>query len=218
MLTLLNKDFPEYYNLNRKVIVVNQLYNSDFPLTDWKSCAGCQVESYYFYRQCLDKEVFKVSIKGNEGIYVINHEKYVQQYSDKPGITFGGSCDYLLCSTNKVAFVDLTCSRPSYIEGRQVGSEFKEGKRSVAFKQLKDSIARLAVCPTIHTYLQNCVKKDAILALRKKEFVFDVDSSPELHMQAFMKMSSEQAKSGMIQDMGNGFSFIVNEYPNVYVW
>lgn len=216
MLALLNKDFPEYYNLNRRVIVDYQSYNSGFSLTDWKSCIDCQAKSYYFYRQCHEKVVLNVAV--SQRVDVINIENYFQQYNDKVEIASGGRCDFLLYSTNKVAFIDLTCSRPTFLEDHLVANRVRPGKRPIAFKQLKDSITKLSVCPTIDSFFQNCVEKVAILALRKKEFVFEVDPSPELHMQTFMRMSNEQAKSGIIQDMGNGFSFIVNEYPNVYVW
>ncbi len=216
MLELLNKDFPKYYNLNRKVIVERQSYDSDFPLNDWKSCTDCQAKSYYFYRQCLVKEVIRIAV--SQTIEVINIENYFQQYNDKQEIASGGCCDYLLYSNDKVAFIDLTCIRPKFIEEHLVDNRPNVGKRTVAYKQLKESISKLSVCPTIYSYFQNCVEKVAILALRKKEFVFDANRSPELYMQAFMKMASEQTKSGMIQDMDNGFSFIVNEYPNVYCW
>lgn len=216
MLELLLKDFPDHYKLIRKVGVENKSFDSNFSLTDLKSCVDCHNKTNYFYRQCMDQKVFSVST--NEKVDVINHEKYIQQYSDKSEIASGGCCDYLLSSTNKVAFVDLTCTRPSYIDGHRVGIEFREGKRSVAFKQLKDSIDRLSVCPTIYTHIQHCVKKDAILALRKKEFIFESEKSPETHMQSFMKMASEQSKYGIVQDMGNGFSFAVYEYPKVYIW
>lgn len=216
MLALLNKDFPEYYNLNRKVVVEYQSYDSSFPLTDSKSCIDCQANSHYFYRQCYEKVVLNVAV--SQRVDVISIENYFQQYNDKVEIASGGRCDFLLYSTDKVAFIDLTCSRPAFVEDHLVANRPKPGKRSIAFKQLKDSITKLSVCPAIDSFFQNCVEKVAILALRKKEFVFEVDSSPELHMQTFMKMSNEHARSGVIQDMGNGFSFIVYEYPNVYVW
>ena len=213
MLTLLKKDFPDYYRLTRRILVECKTYVSDFSLTDWKSCNDCQSHTKYFYLQC-DKEVLRIAT--SKGINVINLEDYFQQYSDKKEIVSGGCCDLLLYEAEKVAFIDLTCTRPVYIDNHIVDKKFKEGKRPVAFKQLKDSIAKLSVCPTISTYLQKCIEKVAILALRKKEFA--VELLPESPMQSFMKMANEQSKSGMIQDMGNGFTFIVHEYPKVYNW
>ena len=60
MIMLLQKYFAAFYNLNRVVYVPNQVYHSDFHLTDWKSCADCLNNARNFYNQCYDKEVLSI--------------------------------------------------------------------------------------------------------------------------------------------------------------
>lgn len=37
-------------------------------------------------------------------------------------------------------------------------------------------------------------------------------------MNSFMRMTNEQTKIGITQQMKNGFKLIVNEYPQAYQW
>ena len=149
---------------------------------------------------------------------MINLEKYFQQFANHKQIALGGNCDLLLYSQDKVAFIDLTCMRPEFLEAHLVDGKLKKGKRAIAYSQLLDSINKLSVVPNISDALQGRAEKVAILALRKKIFAFDEIPNKQEPMLSFFRMSNEQTKSGVTQDMGNGFVFLVNEYPNVYSW
>ena len=216
MKRLLEIEYPSFHNLNRKVEVNEETYVSDFSITDWKACTDCQNFTPYFYRQCFHQEVLKVST--TEEIKLISLENYFQQFSNKKEITTGNTCDYLLYGQNKILFTDLTCMRPHYIESHIVEGKQKEGKRAKVFKQIKDSITRLSVCPEILERISSYNEKVALFALRRKESAFDNTDEGIKPMNSFMRMTNEQTTNGIAQQMENGFKFIINEYPRSYQW
>ena len=61
MKSLLEIEFPFFYNLNRKIVVNEEVYISDFTVTDEKSCTDCKNKTPDSYNQCYDKIVLKVS-------------------------------------------------------------------------------------------------------------------------------------------------------------
>jgi hypothetical protein len=216
MKSLLEIEFPSFYNLNRKIIVNEEEYSSDFTVTDKKSCTDCKNKTPDSYNQCYDKIVLKVST--TEKVKLISLENYFQQYSNKKGIISGGTCDYLLYGQDKIVFAELTCCRPIYLYSRIVNGKLKEGKRSKVEKQIGDTIERLSVCPKISERIASYNEKIAIFSLRKKESAFDNTDEVIKPMNSFMRMTNEQTTNGIAQQMENGFKFIINEYPQSYQW
>ena len=216
MKRLLEIVYPSFHHLNRSIVVNEDTYDSDFTVTDWKACTDCQNNTPYFYNQCYHQEVLKVST--TKEIKLISLENYFQQFSDKKEIVSGNTCDYLLYGQNKIVFTDLTCIRPNYIDSHIVEGKHKEGKRAQVFKQIKDSITRLSVCPEISEQIASYNEKIALFALRKKEFAFDHLDEGLKPMVSFMRMTNEQTKLGIAQQMEYGFKFITNEYPKSYQW
>ena len=216
MKRLLEIVYPSFHNLNREIVVHEHTYVSDFALTDWKSGTDCNNKTPYFYNQCYNKEVLKVST--SEEVKVISIEEYFQQYSNKKDIVCGNICDYLLYGCNKIIFADLTCMRPYHIESHIVNGKNKEGKRAKVIKQINDSIERLVMCPTISERMNLYKEKIALFALRKKESAFDYLEDSQRGMISFMRMTNEQIVLGITQQMRNGFNLVINEYPKPYQW
>lgn len=216
MKSLLEIAYPSFHHLNREIVVREHAYDSDFAITDWKSCTDCSDKTSYFYNQCYHKEVLKIST--SEQVKVISLEDYFLQYSNKKEIVSGNICDYLLYGQDKIVFADLTCMRPFHIESHVVDGKQKEGKRAKVVKQINDSIERLKLCPAVSERIESYEEKVALFALRKKESAFDKLEEAQRSMTSFMRMTNEQTMSGITQQMNNGFSLVINEYPKPYKW
>lgn len=203
MKDLIERAFSTY---NPNIRVSEDVKDSDFGLTDTKSCNDCWNNTRYFAESCDDKTV--LNIHNTEKVRVICLEKVFQDCTNTEA-ALGGCCDYLLYSNHKIAVTDLTCSRPEFITQGTKG-----GKRATAYQQMSDSIEKLQKFDSIADRINQMDSKVAIFAIRKKIFAVEGnEDSPQRSMKAFLQMNVNPAI-----DMGNGFHFITQEYPQTYTW
>lgn len=166
-----------------------------FGLADEISCRDCSSLTRYFYVSCTDRIVLRVI--SNYDVHVVNLEK-VFQSSGNEDLMQGGCCDYLLYSDNRLVLADLSCSRPNYVEK----------KRATAYRQTSDSIDKLRLFHDMAEKIECFERRDAMLAVRKKEFALEHADHAVESMSSFLRMELSPRV-----DMGNGFFFSVFEYP-----
>lgn len=166
-----------------------------FGLADEISCRDCSSLTRYFYVSCTDRIVLRVI--SNYDVHVVNLEK-VFQSSGNEDLMRGGCCDYLLYSDTRLVLADLSCSRPNYVEK----------KRATAYRQTSDSIDKLRLFHDLAEQIERFERRDAMLAVRKKEFALEHADHAVVAMSSFLRMELSPRV-----DMGNGFFFSVFEYP-----
>ncbi len=180
--------------------VAEDCREGDWGLTDKRSCADCSTHSNYFYISCDDKIVLK--LHSGAPVRAIRLEEVFQT---SPELSAGGCCDYLLYDGDKVALCELTCSRPEHVGG----------KRARAYAQLSDSIDKLGKIGGVGEKVGKLEVKDAVFAARRKVFALE---STEDEVQRAMRPFFSMTASATRTDMGNGFSFLTVDYPQVYEW
>lgn len=214
MKRLLEQYFAQSYKSTKIITVEERIEKGDFSTTDDKSCNDC---NKYFSESCGEKEVSLH--KSDKEIHIIRFEDIFQKFSNIKDISQGGCCDLLMYSDEKIAVTDMTCSRPQYLEQYEVCGKQKPGKRAYAYKQMEDSIRKLRHCDEINRKIDSYSHRIAIFSVRKKVFALEsVPSDVAKQMNGFSKMSDQIQHINIRTDMGNGFHFIVQEYPNVYQW
>ncbi len=218
MRELLKTKLAASYDSVQNISVDEEFANGNFGVTDPKACNDCAQYTSYFYRSCDYKKVSKH--KSEKPVKMIRLEDVFQQFRNVPALTKGGCCDMLMYSEDKVAVMDMTCTRPEYIEEHTTKDKVVKGKRAVAYRQMEDSVKKLRGCDAINDRLKSFRYHVAIFAVRKKIFALEESTSDATTgMESYSKMSNLfKSEVWLLTDMGNGFSFLVQEYPEVYEW
>jgi hypothetical protein len=134
MKTLLETALPQSYGSEQKITVTEEFQKGTFGVTDPKSCNDCKTHSSYFY-QCCNRNV---SMHNSSVIvHIIRLEEVFQQFKKVSALKEGGCCDMLMYTNDKVAVMDMTCSRPDYIDDRE-GSDGKTKKRQACCRLLSN--------------------------------------------------------------------------------
>lgn len=208
MRQLLETKLAEAYASTKKIIVHEEVESGEFGITDTKSCRDCENCTSYFYRTCESRFV---SLHQSENpVSIICIEDIFQQFPNIKALSQGGCCDVLMSTQEKIVVMDTTCLRPEYVAG----------KRAYAYKQLNDSIRKLRKAAAINSRINSYESRIAICALKEKRFGFEgATNSVSKNMRSFMRMADDFKSRATLQtDMGNGFYFIVQNYPEVFQW
>ncbi|HRM89869.1 MAG TPA: hypothetical protein PLK68_05335 [Thomasclavelia ramosa] len=218
MRDLLETELAASYGSQQMISVQEDTKSGLFGVNDPKACSDCINRTSYFYRSCEDKKVSKH--KSKKLVKIICLEDVFQQFRNVPSLTKGGCCDILMYSDDKVVVMDMTCTRPEYLETHKKDGQEVEGKRDIVYRQIEDSVRKLRGCDVINTKLDSFTDRVAIFAVRKKIFaVEESETDAAMGMKSYSKMSDDfSSKMGLHTDMGNGFFFIVQEYPKVFEW
>ncbi len=186
-----------------------QAGDRDWGLTDGKSCEDCAIHTNYFYESCKDRLVMK--LHSEDDVHVIHLENVFQNAMN---LRAGGCCDYLLYGADKIVLCELTCTRPEYLDAGNNG-----GKRVKAYSQLSESVKKLNSVDGIAKKLSGFQTREAVFAVRKKEFAFEEQANTvQSPMASFIKITAVNESRGGRTDMENGFEFLTIEYPQIYKW
>lgn len=207
------KKYKEYYGASRNVVVENSLLDAGISsLRDSKACSECKQQGK---NCCETEEILRIS--HNYSITKVELEKFFTQFDGTRRSSLKDKCDILLFDDkdHRIAFCEMTCSQSKYIEPYENSKGHQVGKRAKAHKQLKSSIDKLASVPDIASSMNRYNHRTALFAVRHKGS--NNQSSEISNVNKFIifpKSIQTDAKS----DIGNGFSFEVVEYPNIYQW
>ena len=212
MKELLERDFATSYGLNRQVKVEAETKSDSFGETDGKACNDCVLEKF---KGCKEKVVSWHH--SDTSVEIIQLENFFRQFGNKPEIAGRGCCDRLMCTSKQIVVMDMTCCYSKYLDTHTIDGSDVIGKREKAYQQMAESIEKLKHCQSIDQELNSYKQRIALFAFRKKNT--ETESDAEKGMKSFMKMYDDFASRTDLQtDMGNGFKFVIQEYPSVFEW
>ena len=197
----LQKDLLHY---RQSISICAKEETKDFILTDNKSCNDCNTKSAYFARSCTEHGMLKIHC--NTHVEVINIENAIQD-TNNIDLRSGGCCDYLVYDDNKIALIELTCSRPEYI------NDERNGKRTKAYKQLSETIKKISSLPNTNIEISKRGEKTAIFGIREKVFALEQADKFQTSMISFTKVYRD-----ITRKLNNGFILTTITYPNTYTW
>lgn len=197
----LQKDLLHY---RQSISICAKEETKDFILTDNKSCNDCNTKSAYFARSCTEHGMLKIHC--NTHVEVINIENAIQD-TNNIDLRSGGCCDYLVYDDNKIALIELTCSRPQYI------NDEPKGKRTKAYKQLSETIQKITSLPNTNIEISKRGEKTAIFGIREKVFALEQADKFQTSMISFTKVYRD-----ITRKLNNGFILTTITYPNTYTW
>lgn len=212
-------DLAASYGCKHNIVVTEVCKIGEFGVTDVKSCTDCKSHSSYFYDSCDNRTVSLHSSVTT--VRLISLEDVFQQFRDVPELSTGGCCDVLMYSDHKVVVMDMTCTRVEYLFSHTTEGNPIVGKRAVAYRQIEDSVRKLRGCVFISRKIDSFDERIAILAVRKKCFALEetADTIVSTNMRSYSKMSDViKSLSGLRTNMGNGFAFVMQFYPDVFKW
>ena len=209
--------FEELYKIYYKVIKDVTIDKSRIApgissFYDSKACSECEEQER---RVCEAKEVLKIN--HNRQIFKVELEKFFNQFNGLTLSSLKDKCDLMLYGQDNdhLVFCELTCTQSKYIEPYNNTKGHHEGKRAKAYKQLKSSISKLAAVPLIASRMNKYNHRTALFAVRQKEDTKQEDSLELSNIRRFTALTNsiqQDAKS----DIGNGFTFEIVKYPNIY--
>lgn len=197
----LQKDLLHY---RQSISICAKEETKDFILTDNKSCNDCNTKSAYFARSCTEHGMLKIHC--NTHVEVINIENAIQD-TNNIDLRSGGCCDYLVYDDNKIALIELTCSRPEYI------NDERNGKRTKAYKQLSETIKKITSLPNTNIEISKRGEKISIFGIREKVFALEQADKFQTSMISFTKVYRD-----ITRKLNNGFILTTITYPNTYTW
>ena len=197
----LQKDLLHY---RQSISICAKEETKDFILTDNKSCNDCNTKSAYFARSCTEHGMLKIHC--NTHVEVINIENAIQD-TNNIDLRSGGCCDYLVYDDNKIALIELTCSRPEYI------NDERNRKRTKAYKQLSETIKKITSLPNTNIEISKRGEKTAIFGIREKVFALEQADKFQTSMISFTKVYRD-----ITRKLNNGFILTTITYPNTYTW
>lgn len=197
----LQKDLLHY---RKSISICAKEETKDFILTDNKSCNDCNTKSAYFARSCTEHGMLKIHC--NTHVEVINIENAIQD-TNNIDLRSGGCCDYLVYDDNKIALIELTCSRPEYI------NDERNGKRTKAYKQLSETIKKISSLPNTNIEISKRGEKISIFGIREKVFALEQADRFQTSMISFTKFYRD-----ITRKLNNGFILTTITYPDTYTW
>lgn len=204
-----------YYKVVREVTIdKSRIAAGTSSFYDSKACSKCEEQKR---RACEAKEVLKIN--HNRQIFKVELEKFFNQFDGLTLSSLKDKCDLMLYDQDNehLVFCELTCTQSKYIEPYDNTKGHHEGKRAKAYKQLKSSIGKLAAVPKIAARMNEYNHRSALFAVRQKEDTEQEDSLELTNIRRFSALTDsiqQEAKS----DIGNGFTFEIVKYPNIYHW
>lgn len=210
MKTLLENDFVAYYgkHVGSHYVQLSQI-SGIVRLCDSVACNQC----LNFFRYNCQHEVFV--IKCASVVNVIDYEKFINDCVIK-----GDKCDLILYDTDKIVFVEFTCSMEGLLAIHLRDGIPQQGKRMKARHQLSNSIQALCNVSSINDAISKFQQREAIFAYRiKDEDLFrNVPVVIEKSERIWMELARQRESQQLILPMPNGFSFQMVKYPDEYVW
>lgn len=197
----LQKDLLHY---RKSISICAKEETKDFILTDNKSCNDCNTKSKYFASSCTEHGMLKIHC--NTHVEVINIENAIQD-TNNIDLRSGGCCDYLVYDDNKIALIELTCSRPEYI------NDERNGKRTKAYKQLSETIKKISSLPNTNIEISKRGEKISIFGIREKVFALEQADRFQTSMISFTKFYRD-----ITRKLNNGFILTTITYPDTYTW
>lgn len=205
-----------------KIIKVEEYEEQgEFGLTDIKACDDCKLHTCDFFDACADKIVSRHI--SDIPVKIISLEDVFRSFPHIEKLSVGGCCDRLMYSYNKLVMMDMTCSKPEYITAYTTEGKLRDGKQRKAYRQIEDSILKLRYSDDINSRLDSFAEHIALFAYREK---VAADKSPEgemsnsaaENMKVFIKVSAQTIGVNKRRDMGNGFYFVTQKYPELFRW
>ncbi len=210
MKKVLLENYSSFYKSTKTNVDIDvKEYSADFYLFDKKSCDTQRKE------KCSSCDTsYILEVKSNAKVYYIAIEEFIKQFGDT-NAGKGKRCDCLLYEDNqKIVFVELSCLEEKYVLDNEKGS----GKRAKAYNQLDETVRKLQNVPEIMSKMNSYYEKYCLFAWRNSRDIMNDNRVEVLPMRDFVRMSDEIEQKSLQSDMKNGFSFIENKYPTVYMW
>ena len=189
--------FPAKKNVT--IALDEQVHLGEFSLVDPKACRDCKFK-------CSDVEEGRkqLLVNANSEVHVMSVDSVMNNIAEDVGDT----CDYMLDDTEKVAFVEMTCSSSKY-----VGS-----KRQKARGQLYNTICLLATNPNLQKHIENENIRYAIFSWKETYPKIDGTDLVENIMMGMTKMTDEVYSPDNVSKFD--FNFLLREirYPDSLEW
>ena len=203
MIDLLEREFARAIGSTKIPMVKSVIYKADFALNDPVACRPTDCPTYF--RTGCDCIVSKHAVRSH-AVVVIDIEDFFKQFPTIPGRV----CDRLLYDGDKLVLMDMTCSRPGFLEP----SPTRKGKRATAYEQIDATVTKLCKAPEIAKRINGFASRIGLLAIRKKTFA--IEDKVNRAMDAFSQM--RRMHKSISTPMNNGFVFQTMEYPNSFLW
>lgn len=208
MKEILENEFGKAFGSTKIVEAKETVFCGTTRIKDDKSCLSCQKND-----ECKDQTVIEILSKTD--IHIIDFESFVNNF---PKIT-GSRCDLILYDKSKIALMELSCLSEEYLFNGKYGSE-KTGKAVHAYKQISESLKKLHHSPSISKKINTFQYKTGIFAYRVKDLNMHDDFYKKFsdNTKQFSLFDKEMDKELMSSDIGYGFTFQKNRYPEKYIW
>lgn len=194
------------------------IYSNPFSLTDKNACNQC------FSRMTKQNQAFTcnretLNVKPLNPVAVL----YLDPLFNSLKITGLKNCDYIMgdavnmYASRKIAFCDLTCSDPKYINPGG-STKYPQGKRNYILEQIEDTAKWLMSDLMIYHCLSTATCRQIIIGIRHNNI--QVTSSPATAMKAFTQTPSSTANSLTTKQIIKSISFDIVEitYPTPLEW
>lgn len=219
MKELLEGFFGQHFNSPKRACVDCENKIGTFVCSDIKACNKCMVWPADVDSEC-NRVIFKCD-SADKVVEVIQLESFLANYSNLELVQNRKRCDLLLAGESKVAFCELSCINPLYLDRYydEHGSP-KTGKREKAKNQLRDSIGLLLSVPEISAEINLKSDRIALFAYRRKAVIHsdDLDRKVSNQIRSFGQRIEKSIREPMYSQMSNGFLFIEVPYPETYIW
>lgn len=192
-----------------------------FSLSDSDACHSCKQQRGD--RQNCNEETLIVDA-GTDTVSVLDLEQYISQLPAR--LNIHDRCDYLLLDDTerhrKIAFCDLTCSSPQWVEPNH--GRYPDGKRAKAQAQMRSSMEMLMRSTQLTIFITTFVEKHCIFGWRdyhaSNHHATPARGNLRANMAAFTATPSSMATrlSAPQVIMDHGFTFVQVKYPSAYVW
>jgi hypothetical protein len=215
---LLLDDFPVHFNILPKASIndlnVQEHQNEEFSINDDKACKMCEKQNR---RSCITKEVAKFKA-GIDKVLTIDVETFLLQYDGSTRLR-NLKCDLLHVDSGFGQFVlnELTCTIPEYVNPYDNTSGHHDGKRIKAQLQLTTVADLFLSIPNIASYIAAFDKKVALFSWRNPLQEDTPTNIAEESMQLFGLPDQAISNITTISTLRNGFTFVQQLYPSVYL-
>ena len=182
-------------------------------LYDNKACNQCN-------NRVCEEQLCVLQFQNDDIVEMIDIEHFFLQL-DGLKAALKDKCDLMFCDdVHKIVFCEMSCALSKYVEPYWSNGKKQCGKRAKAYSQIKSVISKFMEVPALKAYIDNLAERVGLFALREKDM--SAISQTEENMKQIeenMKVfTMSPAQNDMAVNMGNGFSFVVVKYPNIYKW
>ena len=208
------EQYTSFYQAGRLVnLNVKCLRPESHFLYDNKACNQCN-------NRVCEEQLCVLQFQNDDIVEMIDIEHFFLQL-DGLKAALKDKCDLMFCDdVHKIVFCEMSCALSKYVEPYWSNGKKQCGKRAKAYSQIKSVISKFMEVPALKAYIDNLAERVGLFALREKDM--SAISQTEENMKQIeenMKVfTMSPAQNDMAVNMGNGFSFVVVKYPNIYKW